>query len=132
MSPDSLEARWIPRMCRGHSDIEEPRQASQGQPTCWLVVWPVASGLVPGHPPSSAHKLWGLQGQSRRTLPGTLSCVRIGPDSEGRGKSTQAFPGAWCVFRGARRHSPAGADSACRGPGSDRAGYIIALGSDRL
>lgn len=55
----------------------------------------MASGLVPGQPPCPL--ILG-RGDSRPeedkdSLPGTLVCGGIGPEMEGRGRSTQAFPG---------------------------------------
>lgn len=54
----------------------------------------MASGLVPGQPP---HPLipncGGPKARGGEGLSGTLACGGIGPDSEGRGKSVQAFPG---------------------------------------
>lgn len=94
VTPDSLEARWIPRTCRGHSDNEETRQARQGQSTFWPAGWPVSLQAGPCSPPLPLHGLWGPQDQRRRgTLLGTLSCGGIGTDNEGRGKSSQTLPG---------------------------------------
>lgn len=62
-------------------------------------------------------------------MPETLACGSAGQTGKGGGKSTQAFPSdSMCG-------GPGGAawlgDGACGGPVSDRAGYIVELGSDR-
>lgn len=90
----------------------------------WLWGWSLAASLpLPElwRPPG-----WGGVGEGLCLGPWHV----VGVGQRVRGESVQAFPGTAHV-QGAGRHSLAGADSACGGPASDRAGYITELRSDR-
>lgn len=94
VTPDSLEARWIPRTCRGHSDNEETRQARQGQSTFWPAGWPVSLQAGPCSPPLPLH--WGcgvLKTRGGEGLCwGPCHVVGLGQTMKG-GESSQTLPG---------------------------------------